>query len=121
MSKDDDRDVIDTPEAGIQPVLPGFYDLLYEEREIDDLNRNLFGDLVAEICLLRVILRRALTQANEIQDLSETLRVLNVVGLAAMRLARLLEVQFKLSERSNQGSDAFTQALLEMGEKLGIE
>lgn len=102
----------------IQPALPGFYNLLYARNEIEDLNCNLFGDLVDEICLLRVILRRALAQAQELEDLKEILSVLNSVGQAAMRLGRLLEVQLKLDERAERGPDALTRALMEIGEKL---
>jgi hypothetical protein len=106
---------------GIQPFLPGFYSLMYARNEIDDLKQNLFGDLVDEICLLRVILRRALLQAQELKDLKEILGVLNSVGQAAMRLGRLLEVQVKLSERAEHGPDALTRVLMEIGEKLEMQ
>jgi hypothetical protein len=113
--------VSEAADEGYQPVLPGFYGLMYETNEIDDLNSNLFGDLIAEICLLRVVMRRALDKAKGIEDLDECLRVLNALGLASMRLARLLEVQIKLNERSPRAMDAFIKALLEFSERMEAE
>lgn len=104
---------------GYQTVLPGFYEFMYSKSEINDLNKNLFADLISEINLLRVMIRRAVDQANKVENLEESLSALNALGLAGIRLARLLEVQSKLSQAPSHVMDAITQAILEMGERMG--
>jgi hypothetical protein len=107
-------------EAVYQPALPGFYDLVYEAGEIEDFNKNPYGDLISEIALIRIYIRRALRETDGIKDLGEIIRVLNALGLAASRLARLLEVQHKLSQGSPLFAQAIEQSILKLGKEMGI-
>lgn len=105
----------------IQPALPGFYDLMFTDGEVEDANRHSFGDLISEIGLMRVFIRRALKKAQDIEDLDKNLRVVNALGLAASRLARLIEAQHKLSHGSSMTSQAISLAIEQIGKELRIE
>ena len=108
------------PKPVFQPALPGFYDLVYEPGELEDFNNNPYGDLISEIALLRINIRRALRKADEAKNLDDSIRVLNAVGLAVARLARLLEVQQKLAQGSGHINHAIELSIKKYGEEMGI-
>jgi hypothetical protein len=66
--------------------------------EIDSLERQqaLAADLENEIGLLRVMLRRALQIAGKPKNTDDAMRILDLFGLTASRISRLLLKQKEL-------------------------
>lgn len=74
--------------------------------------------LESEIAALRVLLRQALEPAGDTDDLFEALRLSDLFGRTAMRIARLFRDKHKLEAGSLHFD--FEQALAEATEELGI-
>ena len=71
---------------------------------------NLEG-LDATILRLRVVVRRAMILGNEVRTLKEGMRLLDALGTAAVRLAKVLKVRHELREA--EGEEAAWQAEIE--------
>jgi hypothetical protein len=85
------------PGSPEQTSLPGFYESQFKPGEKLDLE-TVNGGLRDEINLLRIVMRRALEQAEEGGDLmlEDYTRLLNALSGAAARLAILIKAQQEL-------------------------
>ena len=69
----------------------GFYSKHFQKKELQDLEE--IGDLQEEIQMLRVVTRRLLEAALEIEDVGELSNLLNTLGLASTRVGGLMKTQ----------------------------
>ncbi len=73
------------------------------------------GGLSAEIAMLRAAIRQVSERAGEVGTMEEWLRVLDGLGRASVRLAKLLRAQRELAEE--QTAAALSRALDEINRK----
>ena len=97
-----------------------FYHRLLKNGEIRDLESLRGPGLEDEIGMLRVIIRRVVELAEGLESLEEATGTLNCVGSALTRLARLLEIQKRMTGANSEVEAAFLQALAEVQEELGL-
>jgi hypothetical protein len=71
----------------------GFYSNTFRHGEILDLDAYIDEGLDSEIALLRVVTRRLLQLANDIEDLDDMIKITGTVGICATRLASLLKTR----------------------------
>ncbi len=117
------------------PAEPLYSEHFYPD-ELENFEYLRAGDLIAEISMLRVAIRRVFSTAgapfgtaggtpdlNKNPDPSSNwMEVLDKLGLACSRLAGLLRTQQALSEnRSDEVSAALSQALAEITKELKLE
>jgi len=72
-----------------------------------------------EIRMMRLIIRRVMNLADEGRSLAEVLRVLDSVGAASTRLARLLKAEGELDKKQGM-AEALSQALAKVTEDLKL-
>jgi hypothetical protein len=72
-----------------------------------------------EIRMIRLIIRRVLSLADEGRSLAEVMRVLDTVGRASTRLANLIKAAEALDKKQGV-SEALSQALSEITEELKL-
>jgi hypothetical protein len=78
-------------------------------------------DLKNEITLMRILMIRVLKLAEEIDDLSLAIKVLNAVGSAATRIMNLHKTQLALAgDSSDQLNQAIAMALQEVKQILDL-
>lgn len=100
-------------------MIHGFYSRHFKQGEIADLDAIMAEGVQDEISMLRVLTRRAMEMANEMQTPEATAYILGALGLAAIRTASLLRTQ-KLLGASNNASAVISQALAEVVKELGL-
>ena len=99
----------------------GLYSRRYKKLEISDLSAALQNNLEDEIALLRIIMRRVFTYADDdAETLEEWENVLSVLGAAATRLAGLLRTQQAIAGRNNDLTDLLGEAIGEVAHELGF-
>jgi hypothetical protein len=78
-----------------------------------------YDDLREEIAVLRVIIRRILRLATEIEDVNSGLRLLSTLSRAAAQLSGLVKVQAVMQKSGSEESfeEALRQAILEWHEQ----
>ena len=107
---------------GAQPgntnaIRHGFYSKLFRETESEDLEALKLQDLTSEIYLMRVLIRRAFTVCSP----ENTPDVLQLVGIASVRLAHLLRTQELLGGSESDGiAEAISQAISEVMVEMNI-
>ena len=97
----------------------GFYSRQFRSRERIDLDALLSLDLIDEIHLLRILMRRLVELSNDTEDLDECLAVLKATSVAAARLTGMLRVQKMLSQ-SGDISDLISQAIVDVNQELDL-
>ena len=97
----------------------GFYSSYFKENEIDAIQGLPYDDLREEIAALRVIIRRILQLATEIEDVNTGLRLLSTLSGAAAQLSGLVKAQAVMQQSESEESfeEALRQAILEWHEK----
>jgi hypothetical protein len=81
------------PANNFNALRHGFYSRRFRNTETIDLEELLRTGLDDEIAMLRVITRRTFEIADEATDIDGMIKVLGALGVAATRLARLLEAK----------------------------
>lgn len=94
------------PRNNLNAFKHGYYSRLFRPLEAEDLQAILQDGLEDEIAMLRVITRRVFELADNEEDIETSIKTLSALGVAATRLARLLEAQ-----RSLGGGDRTVQLL----------
>ena len=74
----------------------GFYSPRFNSHELTDLDSFPKRSLEGEIAMLRVIMRRTFELTAGIDDEQDTVQVLGALGVAALRVARLVQAQSAL-------------------------
>lgn len=92
----------------------GFYSNQFREGEITDLEVLISEGLQDEINMLRVITRRVLELANDVEQIDIAVEILGALGLAAARLAGLLKVQKILCGDEGEVTKAISEALTDI-------
>jgi hypothetical protein len=111
---------------GAQPgnrnaIKHGFYAVKFKTVEISDLETAAQVGLEDEIGLLRVVIRRTLEMAGDVEELDEMIDVLGALGVAATRLAGLLRTQHLISGTKDSGLSAtISQALADVVKELRL-
>jgi len=98
----------------------GFYSRKFKLGETADMDGLASSDkLQDEIMLLKVVIRRVweLT-SEEATDLVSWAGTLNVLGLAMSRLARLLQVQAKISGENSEATQAISEAIRQVTDEF---
>jgi hypothetical protein len=96
-----------TRRRGAQPgnvnaVKQGFYAKQFRRSEIKDLQDQKTVDLINEISMLRVFMRRVTEKSNPAAPLDEDLELLRTLSLAAVCLNRLVRTQLLVLSSTNQ-------------------
>lgn len=103
------------PKNNLNALKHGFYSKQFRAAELKDLNLLLEGgsqsDLLDEIAMLRVTIRRTQDMAHGIDDINTAIKWLGVLGASATRVAALLRTQKLLATDRSQNLDVITQAL----------
>ena len=81
------------PANNLNAIRHGFYSRRFRKMESSDLEALLRTGLDDEIAMLRVITRRTFEIAEDANDIEAMIKVLGALGVAATRLARLLEAK----------------------------
>ena len=92
----------------------GFYSEQFKNGEVTDLDALISEGLTDEINMLRVITRRVMELANDVEKLDTAVEVLGALGLAATRLAGLLKIQKILGTDDGEVTAAISEALTEI-------
>ena len=85
------------PPGNLNALKHGFYSHLFRKIELGDLQALPLEGLQDEIGMLRVLIRRVMELAQDVQDLDQALRLLNTLSLATANLSRLVKTQHLIS------------------------
>jgi hypothetical protein len=96
MTDESRREKRGAPRNNLNAFKHGYYSRLFRPLEADDLEAILRDGLEDEIAMLRVITRRVFELADNQEDIESSIKTLSALGVAATRLARLLEAQKSL-------------------------
>lgn len=96
----------------------GFYSLRFCNGELADLEETTPDSLRDEIAMLRVVIRRVVSLAEEGKPPAELLSILDKLGTASLRVANLLKTQ-KLLGNGSEPSVVIHQALSEVIKEMG--
>lgn len=97
-----------------------FYAKAFSAQELKALEAEAAEGLEGEIRMLRVVMRRVMTLASEVETLEEAQKTMTALGLAATRLASLLKVHEALGGES-ESMRLIDQAIALASEELGID
>ena len=111
---------------GAQPgnsnaVKHGFYSHRFNALELKDLDTVLQDNLVDEIALVRVTIRRVFEYADtEAESLADWEAALNTLGASSIRLAGLLRTQKLLTGSGGDVVSLISEAIGEISHELGV-
>ena len=100
------------------PTSLGLYSRFFLPYEVRDLAELLKTGLEDEIAMLRVATRRTFELAEGAEDIDQTIKVLGAMGLASIRMSRLLKAQRKLGD-SDEALSALSDALHDVLKEWG--
>ena len=107
--------------GNVNALKHGFFAKTYEEDELIDLEAIMAVGLDSEIAMLRVVMRRYLVFSKGVQDLDTLGRTVELMGMAATRLAGLLKVKRYLGGGEDEDLlSTINQAIEEITEELGL-
>jgi uncharacterized protein YjcR len=114
------------PPGNTNALKHGFYSRQFREREIKDLDllveASQQANLIDEIAMLRVTMRRCLEMAQGIQDIETAIKWLGVLGATATRISSLLKTQKILGiDAKNVELDAISLALDMVAQDWGLK
>lgn len=113
------------PVGNTNALKHGFYSRQFREREIKDLDILLDAgsqaNLIDEIAVLRVTIRRTLELSKGIDDIETAIKWLSVLGASSTRIATLLRTQRILGTDPNHDLDAITLALEQVARDWSID
>jgi hypothetical protein len=118
----------------------GFYSRSFKELENADLEAMIAEDLDSEIAMLRVVVRRAFElsttpdppqsplkegkvagqELDAQAKLESAIRVMNALGMASIRLGRLLKIQAMLGKREGDIGATISEALKQVARDLNL-
>lgn len=101
------------PRGNTNAVKHGYYSRLFKPLEANDLEAILRDGLEDEIAMLRVITRRVFELTDNEENIENSIKTLSALGMAATRLARLLEAQKSLGG-GDRTLQLLSQALAEI-------
>ena len=104
--------------GNLNAVKHGYYSRQFHQDEIQDLESGTWGGVLDEIAMLKVAIRRLFEQVEESPDPDACRKSLGALGLAAVRLARLVELQKSLGN-GDELMLALSQALVEINMEMG--
>lgn len=108
------------PAGNVNALKHGFYSKQFKAAELKDLDLLLEAgsqaNLIDEIAMLRVTIRRTLELAKGIDDVETAIKWLSVLGASATRIASLLRTQKILGSSQNNELDAIALALEQLTE-----
>jgi hypothetical protein len=91
-----------------------FYSRHFKSGELVDLDAMLAQGLESEISLMRVLVRRVMEAAGEVDSVDHLLYLLSALGMASTRLGGLLKTQKLLgSDQQSEVEAAINEALSE--------
>jgi hypothetical protein len=94
----------------------GFYSRHFRGLAEAELQAALSGGLDEEIAMLRLVVRQVFALAKGVEQLEQGVKLLGALGVASIRLAKLLQTQQELGGSGDQLLAALSQAL---GDVLG--
>lgn len=113
------------PKRPPDPPKHGFYARQFRSGELKDLDLLLEAgsqaNLIDEIAMLRVSMRRTLELAQEVEDIDTAVKWLNALGASAVRVAALLRTQKLLGSAQSDELDAITLAIRQLGKDWDLE
>jgi hypothetical protein len=89
----------------------GFYSRHFRALAEAELQAALSGRLDEEIAMLRVVVRQVFALTNGVEQLDQGVKLLGALGVASIRLAKLLQAQKELGEDGDQVLAALSAAL----------
>ena len=89
----------------------GFYSRHFRGLAEAELQAALSGGLDEEIAMLRVVVRQVFALANGAEQLESGVKLLGALGVASIRLAKLLQTQKELGGDGDQVLAALSDAL----------
>jgi hypothetical protein len=99
----------------------GFYARHFKPHDFQDLESALRAGIQDEVAMLRVATRRLLALVEQDQDPEKAANALNVLGLAAIRIANLLKTQKMLYGETDSTAQAISTALAEIVKEMGLK
>jgi hypothetical protein len=99
-----------------------FYSRQFRKGELVDLEAMLAQGLESEIALMRVLVRRVMEAADDIESVDHLLNLLGALGMASARLSGLLKTQKVLGgDQQGEVEAAINAALSEAIKVLGAK
>jgi len=105
------------PKGNLNALKHGFYSPLFRPEEPDFPPRE-SASLDQEITLLRLMIRRTIRLANDIDDFKDAAHLLDVVSAAAARLANLMKTQLILQGSRTQANQEISAAIHQINQEL---
>lgn len=96
----------------------GFYSKLFKPLNAEDLEGIFSTSLEEEIAMLRVATQWTFNLANQVGDINQAIKALGALGLASIRISRLLKSQKELGN-GDQALSAITDAINEVLRERG--
>lgn len=118
MSPDESKRRRGGPPGNLNAFKHGYYSHQFRADEIQDLEAGQRGGVLDEMAMLKVAIRRLFEQVEENPDPEACRKTLGALGLAAVRLARLVEVQKSLGN-GDELMQALSQAIAEINAEMG--
>jgi len=104
------------PSGNLNALKHGFYSHLFRKIELGDLQAIPLDDLQDEIGMLRVLIRRVMELARDVQDLDQALRLLSTLSLATANLSRLVKTQRLISSDFSEFDATVDEVISELTE-----
>jgi len=104
------------PSGNLNALKHGFYSHLFRKIEMGDLQAIPLDGLQDEIGMLRVLIRRVMELAQDIQNLDEALRLLSTLSLATANLSRLVKTQRMFSSNFSEFNATVDEVISELTE-----
>ena len=109
------------PPEGGEDARPGFYDHGYRSLELRDLPHALKSGLADEIAMLRVSMRRVFELTSDPRNPGRAEKALGTLGLAATRLAKLLQVEREMTGSNSSAYEAINEAISQVLDEMRSE
>jgi hypothetical protein len=113
------------PKRQSDPPKHGFYARQFRSGELKDLDllqeAGSQPNLIDEIAMLRVSMRRTMELAQEVEDIDTAVKWLNALGASAVRIAALLRTQKLLGSAQSDELNVITQAINQLGKDWNLE
>jgi hypothetical protein len=106
--------------GNVNALKHGFYSRRFNRGELNDLDQVVPYSLTDEINMMRVVIRRVVSLAEEGRPPDELLTILDTLGIASQRLANLLKTKKSL-ENNGDASNEMQKCLDEVIHDLLLE
>jgi hypothetical protein len=109
------------PKYSSEPEQLGFYSGGFEPIELRDLDSALRTGLADEIAMLRVSMRRVFELTSDPRNPGRAEKALGTLGLAATRLAKLLQVEREMTGSNSSAYEAINEAISQVLDEMRSE